>query len=126
MSAAELLAQQFVVAVARLTSLDRSSGDRLIVPSFGDVESAVREHFKMTAIDREPLVSAVRKAALRKPPDSVDAALTALVEAHAQELLAKQQTAFLIGVEVGRATVAVHEKLAVSRSGSDDSSRSSR
>lgn len=122
MSGPELLVQQFVVAVARLTSLDRSSADRLVVPSFGDV----REHFKMTAIDREALVSTVRKAAWRTRPDVVDAALTALVEAHAQEVLAKQQTAFLMGVEVGRASLGVRENSTVSRSGSDDKSRSSR
>lgn len=124
MNAPELLVQQFVVAVARLTSLNRSDGKRLVVPSFGDVEAAIREHYKMVAIDREVLVAAVRKAAWRKRPDEVDTALTALVEAHAQELLAKQQTAFMFGEEVGRATVGIRENSAVSRSGSGESTRS--
>jgi hypothetical protein len=105
MSVAEVLIRQFVVAVARLTSPETSPGAPLVVPSFGDVDAAVRDHFKMTATDCDALVAAVRQAAWRKRPDEVDTALTALVEGHAQELVAKQQTAFLIGMEVGRAAV---------------------
>jgi hypothetical protein len=126
MNEPELLVQQFVLAVARLTSLNRSDGERLLVPSFGDVEAAIREHYKMVAIDRDALVAAVHKAAWRKRPDEVDTALTALVEAHAQELLAKQLTAFMFGEEVGRATVGVRENSTAEQSGSDDKSRSSR
>jgi hypothetical protein len=125
MSAAELLVQQFVVAVARLTSPATSQGAPLVVPSFGDVDAAVRDHFKMTATDREALVAAVRKAAWRKRPDEVDVALNALVEGHAQELLARQQTAFLIGMEVGR-TGGVRKISSEPLSGSDENSRSSR
>jgi hypothetical protein len=125
MSAAELLVQQFVVAVARLTSPATSQGAPLVVPSCGDVDAAVRDHFKMTATDREALVAAVRKAAWRKRPDEVDVALNALVEGHAQELLARQQTAFLIGMEVGR-TGGVRKISSEPLSGSDENSRSSR
>jgi hypothetical protein len=124
MSAAQLLVQQFVLTVARLTSENGSDSDRLAVPSFGDIEAAVREHFKMTAVDREALVAAVRKAACLKRSDEVDAALTTLVEGHAQELVAKQQTAFLIGMEVGRATAMRRKNSDKSRSGSGQSTRS--
>jgi len=57
----------------------------------------------MTAVDRVALVEAVRQASGGGTPSDVEAALTALIEAHDQEVVAKQQTAFLIGMEVGRA-----------------------
>jgi hypothetical protein len=71
MSVAEVLIRQFVAAVARLTSPDTFPGAPLVVPSFGDVDAAVRDHFKMTATDCEAL-AAIRKAAWRKRPDEVD------------------------------------------------------
>ena len=106
MSDQELLAQQFVAAVIRLAGRGMTNGTALPVPSFGDVEAAVREHFKMQEVDPEALVDAIRKAVGTKRPEVLDRALSDLQAAHAQELLAGQQTAFLIGMEVGRAAAA--------------------
>jgi membrane-bound ClpP family serine protease len=104
MSNQELLVQQFVAAVIRLAACGPTDGTARPVPSFGDVEAAVREHFKMQDVNLEALVEAVRKAAAVRRPEVVDRALSNLRAAHAQELLAGQQTAFLIGLEVGRST----------------------
>jgi hypothetical protein len=83
----------------------RGTTDRatLPVPSFGDVEAAVREHFKMKEVDSAALAEAVRKAALAGRPEAIERAVSDLVAAHGQALVAGQQTAFLIGLEVGRA-----------------------
>jgi hypothetical protein len=104
MSAQELLVQQFVAAVIRLAGRGPTDGTALPVPSFGDVEAAVREHFKLQDANPEALIEAVRKAAGARHPEVLDRALSNLQAAHAQELLAGQQTAFLIGMEVGRTT----------------------
>jgi hypothetical protein len=104
MSDQELLAQQFVAAVIRLAGRGTTDAPALPVPSFGDVDAAVREHFKLQEANPEALIEAIRKAAGTKRPDLLDRALSDLQAAHAQELLAGQQTAFLIGMEVGRAS----------------------
>jgi membrane-bound ClpP family serine protease len=104
MSAQHVLAHQFVSAVIRLAGRGLTGGKALPVPSFGDVEAAVREHFKLTDVDPEALIEAVRQAASANRRDALDRALADLVAAHAQELVARQQTAFLIGMEVGRAS----------------------
>jgi hypothetical protein len=104
MKAPELVAQQFVAAVMRLANGGVSIGGAMPVPSFGDVDAAVRQHFKMVEADPKALFDAVRKAASANRSDALNRALTDLEAAHAQELVARQQTAFLIGMEVGRAT----------------------
>jgi hypothetical protein len=105
MSAQELLVQQFVAAVIRLAGRGTTDGGAALpVPSFGDVEAAVREHFKLQEVNPEALIEAIRKASGAKQPELLDRALSNLQAAHAQELLAGQQTAFLIGMEVGRAS----------------------
>jgi hypothetical protein len=76
MSDQELLAQQFVAAVIRLAGRGPTDGTALPVPSFGDVEAAVREHFKMQDVNPETLIEAVRKAAAAKRPDVLDRALS--------------------------------------------------
>ena len=104
MSNHESLVQQFVAAVIQLSGGGRTGcAPALAVPAFGDVEAAVRQHFKMTDADPETLLAAIRKAACAGRPDALERALSDLEAAHAQELVARQQTAFLIGMEVGRA-----------------------
>lgn len=105
MDADEILVQQFVTAIIRIAGTGTTNRARRVpVPSFGDVEAAVRQHFNMIAADPQSLVAAVRKAASAGRPDALDRALSDLEAAHAQELVARQQTAFLIGMEVGRVT----------------------
>jgi hypothetical protein len=104
MSAQEMLAQQIVAAVIRLAGRGTTARTALPVPSFGDVEAAVREHFKMKEVDATGLVEAVRKAASTRHPEAIERALSDLVAAHGQALVAAQQTAFLIALEVGRTT----------------------
>lgn len=103
MSAQHVLAHQFAAAVIRLAGRGTTDRTTLPVPSFGDVEAAVREHFKMKEIDSVVLAEAVRKASLTGRPEAVERAVSDLVAAHGQALVAGQQTAFLIGLEVGRA-----------------------
>jgi membrane-bound ClpP family serine protease len=104
MSNHETLVQQFVAAVIQLSGGGRTGrAPALAVPAFGDVEAAVRQHFKMTDTDPEALLAAVRKASAAGRPDAFERALSDLEASHAQELVARQQTAFLIGMEVGRA-----------------------
>lgn len=104
MSTHETLIQQFVAAVIQLAGGGTTGRvPALAVPSFGDVEVAVRQHFKVAEANPEALVAAVRKAATAGRPDALERALSDLEAAHAQELVARQQTAFLIGMEVGRA-----------------------
>lgn len=71
MSAQELLVQQFVAAILRLAARGPTDGTALPVPSFGDVEAAVREHYKAKEIDWTALGEAVRKAALTRLPDDL-------------------------------------------------------
>jgi membrane-bound ClpP family serine protease len=97
MSAQELLVQQFVAAVIRLAGRGPTDGTAMPVPSFGDVEAAVREHFKMQDANSDVLIEAVRKAAETRRPEALDRAVSSLQAAHAQEMLAGQQTAFLMG-----------------------------
>jgi membrane-bound ClpP family serine protease len=100
----EALVQQFVAAVIQLAGSGRTGHvPALAVPSFGDVEAAVRQHFKITDANPEALLAAVRKASATGRPDAFERALSDLEASHAQELVARQQTAFLIGMEVGRA-----------------------
>jgi hypothetical protein len=105
MSTHETLVQQFVAAVIQLAG-DGTTGRRVLalpVPSFGDVEAAVRQHFKVGDANPDALIAAVRNAAAAGRPDALERALSDLGAAHTQELVARQQTAFLIGMEVGRA-----------------------
>lgn len=103
MSTHEALVQQFVVAIIQLAGGGPTgSVPALAVPSFGDVEAAVRQHFKATEANPEALIAAVRHAAAVGRPEAIERALSDLGAAHAQELVARQQTAFLIGMEVGR------------------------
>lgn len=100
----ETLVQQFVAAVIQLAGGGRAGRvPALAVPSFGDVEAAVRQHYKVIDANPEALLAAVRRAANARRPDAFERALSDLEAAHAQELVARQQTAFLIGMEVGRA-----------------------
>jgi hypothetical protein len=103
MSTHEALVQQFVAAVIQLAGGGTTGRvPALAVPSFGDVEAAVRQHFKVGEANPDALIAAVRKAAAAGRPDAIERALSDLGAAHAQELVARQQTAFLIGMEVGR------------------------
>jgi hypothetical protein len=102
-SAQELLARQFVAAILRLGGPGMTDGAPLPVPSFGDVEAAVRAHLKTKDIDWAALAMAVQKAALTRRPEAIERAVSDLISAHGEALIAGQQTSFLIGLEVGRA-----------------------
>lgn len=100
----EAAVQEFVAGILRLTLADLLRGGELDVVAYGDVEAAVQQHFEIASTDFEALTQAVTATVPRNQRDAADAALVLLQQAYARQLRARQQTAFLIGLEVGRAT----------------------
>jgi hypothetical protein len=95
---------EFVAGILRLTLADLLRGGELDLAAYGDVEAAVRHQFEDAGTDFEALAQAVTATVPRNHRDAVGAAVDLLQQAYARQLRAKQQTAFLIGLEVGRAT----------------------
>lgn len=100
----EAAVQEFVAGILRLTLADLLRGGELDITAYGDVEAAVQQHFENASTDFKALAQAVMATVPRNQRDAVGAALALLQQAYARQLRAKQQTAFLIGLEVGRAT----------------------
>lgn len=76
MTTPHLLAHQFVAAVIRLAGSGPADGKRALpVPSFGDVQAAVRAHFKLNETDRDVLTEAIRRAASANRRDALERAL---------------------------------------------------
>lgn len=100
----EAAVQEFVAGILRLTLADLLRGGELGIAAYGDVETAVQQHFENASTDFEALAQAVTATVPRNHRAAVGAALVLLQQAYARQLRAKQQTAFLIGLEVGRAT----------------------
>lgn len=105
MNTPEDAARGFVTGLLRLTLREALCNANQEAPAYGDVEAAVRRHYQTTDVDQFVLANAIRDAA-GKCRDAVDLPLSRLLDAHSQEVTAKQQTAFLIGLEIGRAIAA--------------------
>jgi hypothetical protein len=98
----QIAARRFVAGVLRSTLHDLLDLSERDAAAYGEVEAAVRQRYKTVDVDVEALEKDVRKAASEKDRAPVSSALSKLIEALADELNTREQTAYLIGIEIGR------------------------
>lgn len=99
-------ARRVVAAVLRGTFCDVLDLSERDAAGYERVEAAVRRAHRIRPCNVEALEKAVCRAVPETHRAAVARALSKLCKARDEELTAKQQTAFVIGIEVGRSLVA--------------------